>query len=134
MKSDQTIIRKCLMEQIHHTTLLIGIKDQNITLKKAIQHDKHIEVIATLDYTPPKCRHCKEKQIKYDFQKTSKIPFIDLWRFPSLIRLKKRRRPSSPLVLSYKSPATVDSESNVYWHTKQKKLSQMMKQPSIAYK
>lgn len=108
MKSDQTIIRKCLMEQIHHTTLLIGIKDQNITLKKAIQHDTHIEVSATLDYQSPRCRHCKGKQIIYDFQKPSKIPFIDIWGFPSLIRLKKRRRPSSPLVLSYQSPTTVD--------------------------
>ncbi len=61
MKSDQTIIRKCLMEQIHHTTLLIGIKDQNITFDKAIQHDTHIEVIATLDYQPPKCRHDRGK-------------------------------------------------------------------------
>ncbi|SQF53830.1 transposase [Streptococcus equi subsp. zooepidemicus] len=108
------------MEQINNTTLLIGIKDKNITLDKTIQHDTHIEVIATLDHQPPKCKRCKETQIKYNFQKPSKISFIDIWGFPSLIRLKKRRRPSSPLVLSYKSPATVDSESNGYWHTKQK--------------
>ena len=31
MKSDQTIIRKYLMEQINNTTELIGIKDNNIT-------------------------------------------------------------------------------------------------------
>ncbi|GMX68504.1 hypothetical protein AQSSE17_13120 [Streptococcus equi subsp. equi] len=79
------------MEQIHHTTLLIGIKDQNITFDKAIQHDTHIEVIATLDYQPPKCKHCKRAQIKYDFQKPSKIPFIEIGGFPSLIRLKKSR-------------------------------------------
>ncbi|MGT2751401.1 ISL3 family transposase, partial [Streptococcus orisasini] len=58
---------------------------------KAIQHDTHIEVFATLDYHPPKCKHCKGKQIKYDFQKPSKIPFIEIGGFPSLIRLKKRR-------------------------------------------
>ena len=32
MKSDQTIIRKYLMEQINNTTELIGIKDNNITI------------------------------------------------------------------------------------------------------
>ncbi|WP_155997323.1 ISL3 family transposase, partial [Streptococcus ruminantium] len=75
----------------NNTTLLIGIKDKNIILNKAIQHDTHIEVTATLDYHPPKCKHCKGKQIKYDFQKPSKIPFIEIAGFPSLIRLKKRR-------------------------------------------
>lgn len=79
------------MEHINHTTLLIGMKDKNITLNKAIQHDTHIEVFATLDYPPPKCKHCKGKQIKYDFQKPSKIPFLEIGGFPSLIRLKKRR-------------------------------------------
>lgn len=67
MKSDQTIIGKYLMEQINNTTLLIGIKDKNITLDKTIQHDTHIEVIATLDHQPPKCKRCKETQIKYNF-------------------------------------------------------------------
>ncbi|HEL1311997.1 TPA: ISL3 family transposase [Streptococcus equi subsp. zooepidemicus] len=79
------------MEHLNNTTLLIGIKDKHITLTKAIQHDTHIEVIATLDYNPPKCKHCRGKQIKHDFQKPSKIPFIEIGGFPSLIRLKKRR-------------------------------------------
>ncbi|MCD3401300.1 ISL3 family transposase [Streptococcus equi subsp. zooepidemicus] len=79
------------MEHLNNTTQLIGIKDKHITLTKAIQHDTHIEVIATLDYNPPKCKHCRGKQIKYDFQKPSKIPFIEIGGFPSLIRLKKRR-------------------------------------------
>ena len=70
---------------------LIGIKDKNITLTKVFQHETHIEVQATLDYTPPKCCHCQGKQIKYDFQKPSKIPFIEIGGLPSLIRLKKRR-------------------------------------------
>ncbi|MGT2925557.1 ISL3 family transposase [Streptococcus caviae] len=79
------------MEHLNNTTLLIGMKDKHITLTKAIQHDTHIEVIATLDYHPPKCKHCMGNQIKYDFQKPSKIPFIEIGGFPSLIRLKKRR-------------------------------------------
>ena len=44
----------------------------------------------TFDYTPPKCCHCQGKQIKYDFQKPSKIPFIEIGGIPSLIRLQKR--------------------------------------------
>lgn len=79
------------MEHINNTTTLIGMKDKNITLNKALKHKTHIELIATLDYQPPKCKHCKGIQIKYDFQRPSKIPFIQIAGFPSLIRLKKRR-------------------------------------------
>ena len=79
------------MRQLYHTTELIGIKDKNITLTKVFQHETHIEVQATLDYTPPKCCYCQGKQIKYDFQKPSKIPFIEIGGLLSLIRLKKRR-------------------------------------------
>ena len=81
------------MEQLYHTTQLIGIKDKNITLNKVLKHKTHIEMIATLDYAPApgNCNHCQGKQIKYDFQKPSKIPFLEVAGFPSLIRLKKRR-------------------------------------------
>lgn len=79
------------MEQLYNTTELIGIKDKNITLSKVFQKDTHVEVIAILDYLPPRCNNCKGKQIKYDFQKPSKIPFIEIGGYPSLIRLKKRR-------------------------------------------
>lgn len=56
-----------------------------------MKHKTHIEMIATLDYAPGNCNHCQGKQIKYDFQKPSKIPFLEVAGFPSLIRLKKRR-------------------------------------------
>ncbi|MBT0948528.1 ISL3 family transposase [Streptococcus lutetiensis] len=79
------------MEQLYHTTQLIGIKDKNITLNKVLKHKTHIEMIATLDYAPGNCNHCQGKQIKYDFQKPSRIPFLEVAGFPSLIRLKKRR-------------------------------------------
>ncbi|VGX42582.1 transposase, ISSmu2 [Streptococcus pyogenes] len=91
MQSDQTIIRKNHMRQLYHTTELIGIKDKHITLNKVFQRETPIEVFATLDYPPPKCKHCKGVQIKYDSQKHSKIPFIEIGGFPSLIRLKRRR-------------------------------------------
>lgn len=55
------------MEQLYHTTQLIGIKDKNITLNKVLKHKTHIEMIATLDYAPGNCNHCQGKQIKYDF-------------------------------------------------------------------
>lgn len=79
------------MRQLYNTTELIEIKDKNITLTKVFQCETHLETAATLDYTPPKCSHCQGKQIKYDFQKPSKLPFIEVGELPSLIRLKKRR-------------------------------------------
>lgn len=91
MKSAKPLIRKNLMERINHTTQLIGIKDKNITLDKAIQHNTHIEAIATLDYHLPKCKHCRGKQIKYGFQKPYKIPLLEQTRLPTLLRLKKRQ-------------------------------------------
>ena len=74
------------MRQLYHTTELIGIKDKNITLTKVFQHETHIEVQATLDYTPPKCCHCQGKQIKYNFQKPSKIPLIEISDFSVLTK------------------------------------------------
>lgn len=85
MKSDQTHIRKHHMEQLYHTTQLIGIKDKNITLNKVLKHKTHIEMIATLDYAPGNCNHCQGKQIKYDFQKPSKIPFLEVAASPVLL-------------------------------------------------
>ncbi|MGT2714966.1 hypothetical protein [Streptococcus respiraculi] len=32
------------MEHLNNTTLLIGMKDKNITLNHAIQHETHIEL------------------------------------------------------------------------------------------
>lgn len=79
------------MRQLYNTTELIGIKNRNMTLTKVFQYETHIEIAATLDYTTPMCSHCHGKQIKYDFQKTSKLPFIEIGGLPSLICLKKRR-------------------------------------------
>ena len=59
--------RKTHMEQLNLITNFLRIKDKNITLTKVFQHETHIDVQATLDYTPPKCCHCQGKQIKYDF-------------------------------------------------------------------
>ena len=59
MKSDQTIIRKTLMEQFNFITNLLGIKDPNIIILDVLDAGTHKEVIAKLDYPAPKCPYCQ---------------------------------------------------------------------------
>lgn len=91
MKSDQTIIRKNLMEQLNFITNLLGIKDKNIKILDYLDAGTHKEVIAKLDYPAPKCQHCLGQMTKYDFQKESKIPYLECAGYKTLIRLRKRR-------------------------------------------
>ena len=79
------------MRLIKNTTELIGIKDQNIIISLVFETDTHIEIQAKLDYPAPSCPHCHGKMIKYDFQKTSKIPLLEQAGTPTLLCLKKRR-------------------------------------------
>ena len=79
------------MEQLYHTTELIGIKDKNIKILFVLKHQTHLEIRAKLDYDSPPCPHCHGQCIKYDFQKPSKIPILDCQGFPTLLLLKKRR-------------------------------------------
>ena len=90
MKSDQTIIRKTLMEQLNFITNLLGIKDPNITILNVLDAGTHKEIIAKLDYSAPECSHCQGQMAKYDFQKESKIPYLECAGYKTLIRLKKR--------------------------------------------
>ena len=53
--------------------------------------DTYIEIQAKLDYPAPSCPHCHGMMIKYDFQKTSKIPLLEQAGTPTLLCLKKRR-------------------------------------------
>lgn len=91
MKSDETIIRKTHMELLKNTTDLIGLKDKNIKILFACRLQTHIEIRAELDYQAPLCPHCHGKMIKYDFQKYSKIPLLDVQGMPTVLKLKKRR-------------------------------------------
>lgn len=91
MKSCQTIIRKHHMEQLYYTAQLIGMKDKNISLDNIFQHETHIETLATLDYAPKLCQSSQGNQIKYDFHKLLKIPFLDINGFLTRIKLKKHR-------------------------------------------
>lgn len=79
------------MEQLNTITKLFGIKDQNITIHDLIDRGTHKEIIAVLDYDAPNCPACGEKMGKYDFQKASKIPYLDCVGFKCRILLKKRR-------------------------------------------
>ena len=77
MKSNQTIIRKNHMEQLHFITKLLDIKDPNIQILDIINKDTLKEIIARLDYNAPSCPECESQMKKYDFQKPSKIPYLE---------------------------------------------------------
>ena len=79
------------MEQFNFITNLLGIKDQNITILDVLDAGTHKEIISKLDYPAPKCTHCQGQMAKYDFQKESKIPYLECAGYKILIRLKKRR-------------------------------------------
>ncbi|KYA57115.1 transposase, partial [Streptococcus pneumoniae] len=51
----------------------------------------HKEIIAKLDYDAPSCPECGSQMKKYDFQKPSKIPYLETTGMPSRILLRKRR-------------------------------------------
>lgn len=51
----------------------------------------HKELHRHLDYSAPKCHSCHAQMAKYDFQKASKIPYLESTGYPLLIRLRKHR-------------------------------------------
>ena len=79
------------MEQLHFITKLLDIKDPNIQIIDIINRDTHKEIIAKLDYNAPPCPDCGSQMKKYDFQKPSKIPYLETTGMPTRILLKKRR-------------------------------------------
>ena len=85
MKSNQTIIRKNHMEQLHFITKLLDIKDPNIQIIDIINRDNHKEIISKLDYEAPPCPNCRSQMKKYDFQKPSKIPYLETTGMPTRI-------------------------------------------------
>ena len=91
MKSDQIIIRKNLMGQLDFITNLLRIKDPNIAILDVLDARTHKEIIAKLDYLAPKCPYYQRQIAKYDFQKESKISYLECAGYKTLIRLKKLR-------------------------------------------
>ena len=79
------------MEQLNFITNLLGIKDKNIIILDYLDAGTHKEVIAKLDYPASKCHNCQGQMAKYDFQKESKIPYLECAGYETLIRLRKRR-------------------------------------------
>ena len=76
MKSDQTIIRKNLMEQLHFITKLLDIKDPNIKILDIINMDTHKEIIAKLDYEAPSCPDCGSQRKNMTFK--NRLRFLTL--------------------------------------------------------
>ncbi|WP_408099807.1 ISL3 family transposase [Streptococcus pneumoniae] len=72
-------------------TKLLDIKDTNIQIIDVVNRDSHKEIIAKLDYDAPSCPDCGSLMKKYDFQKPSKIPYLETTGMPSRILLRKRR-------------------------------------------
>ena len=85
------LIRKNHMEQLHFITKLLDIKDPNIQIIDIVNRDTHKEIIAKLDYGAPPCPDCGSLMKKYDFQKPSKIPYLETTGVPTKILLRKRR-------------------------------------------
>ena len=56
-----------------------------------VNRDTHKEIIAQLDYDTPPCPDCGSQMKKYDFQKPSKIPYLETTGMPTRILLRKRR-------------------------------------------
>ena len=79
------------MGQLHFITKLLDIKDPNIKIVDIINMDTHKEIIAKLDYEAPSCPDCRKQMKKYDFQKLSKIPYLETIGMPTRILLRKRR-------------------------------------------
>ncbi|HFH9999905.1 TPA: transposase family protein, partial [Streptococcus suis] len=79
------------MEQLNLITNFLRIKDKNIVITDEYDMGTHLELHGHLDYTAPKCPSCKGLMAKYDFQKESKIPYLECAGYKTLIRLRKRR-------------------------------------------
>ena len=80
------------MEPLHFITQLLDIKDPNIQFVDVVNKDTHThkEIIAKLDYEAPSCPDCGSQMKKYDFQKPSKVPYLETTGMPTRILLKKR--------------------------------------------
>lgn len=79
------------MERLKNTIDLLGLEDKNIKILFVLQFQSHIEIRAKLDYQTPRCPHCQENMSKYDFQRMSTIPILDIQGMPTVLKLKKRR-------------------------------------------
>ena len=78
------------MEQLHFITKLLDIKDPNIQIIDVINRNTYKEIISNLEYDALSCPNCESQMKKYDFQKPSKIPYLETTGMPTRILLEKR--------------------------------------------
>ncbi|VKC26776.1 IS1167, transposase [Streptococcus pneumoniae] len=98
------------MEQLHFITKLLDIKDPNIQILDIIKKDTHKEIIAKLDYDAPSCPECGNQLKKYDFQKPSKIPYLETTGMPTRILLRKRRAETSIVKKNHQIPRIINQK------------------------
>ena len=79
------------MEPLHFITKLLDIKDPHIKIVDIINKYTHKEIITKLDYDAPSCPDCGSQMKKYDFQKLSKVPYLETTGMPTRGLLRKRR-------------------------------------------
>ena len=72
MKSNQTIIGKNHMKQLHFITKPLDNKDTNIQIMDIVNRDTHKEIIAKLDYDVPSCPDCGSQIKNMTFKKRLK--------------------------------------------------------------
>ena len=70
------------MERLNFIKNLLGIKDKNIIILNVLDARTHKEIIAKLDYPAP---HCQGQMVQYNFQKESKIPYLECAGYKTLI-------------------------------------------------
>ncbi len=63
------------MEQLYHTTELIGIKDKNIKILFILKHQTHLEIRAKLDYDSPIVLIAKESVSSTTFKSRQRFRF-----------------------------------------------------------
>ncbi len=65
------------MEQLNLITNFLELK-QKYHITDEYDMGTHLELHGHLDYTAPKCPKCKGQIAKYNYQKTSKIPYLEI--------------------------------------------------------
>ena len=78
------------MEQLLFIRKLLDIKDPHIKIVDILNMDIHKEIISKLNYDASDWPDCGSLMKKYDFQKSSKIPYLETTGMPTKILLRKR--------------------------------------------
>ena len=91
MKSDETTHQKDSYGTITFYHKLLDIKDPNVQIMDVVNRDTHKESSLNWIMRPHLVLNVGSQMKKYDFQKPSKIPYLETTGMPTRILLKKRR-------------------------------------------